>query len=136
MEAIAYNSIKLSTMNSFDFVTDPLYLMLLNESYTPDIDTHSVIGDVSGDEITGTGYVAGGKEIANLVATQDNTNDWALLSGDPVIWTTSTLTARYGAVYQNIGSFLLVFYVDFDINRSVLAANLIVGFGQGVLRIQ
>ena len=130
----AYNSAKLNSLTGTDLETGPIYVMLLDESYTPDFDNHTVIGDVNGDEITGTGYVAGGKEIQNTIATQDNALNLGLLSGDPIIWATGTFTARYGVKYINSGLFPLVSLIDFGINKSVLADDFVLAWANGIIK--
>ena len=60
--------------------------ILLVSSYSPDIDNHSVYADVSGEEMSGTGYTAGGETLSNQSVTKDNDNDVATLDADNVTW--------------------------------------------------
>jgi len=61
--------------------------VILVTGHTPNIDTHAVLTDVSGDEESGTGYTAGGETLANQAVTQDDANDRADFDGDDVTWT-------------------------------------------------
>lgn len=46
-----------------------LRLMLLGTGYTPNLDAHALVSDVSAQQITGGSYVAGGRVVQNLAAT-------------------------------------------------------------------
>jgi len=71
-----YNKFKLEALKgSIDLSSDTIKVMLLTSSYTPNIDTDIFIDDVSANEITGTGYTAGGATIANPTVTQDDTDN-------------------------------------------------------------
>lgn len=93
----------------------------LHISYTPNIDTHDYWDDVSGTEITGTGYTTGGATLANQAVTQDNTNDRAVFDADDVTWSASTITARYAILYKSTGTpstSPLICYFDFGSDKS------------------
>jgi len=100
---------------------DTIKLALLADTYTPDRDTHEFFDDVSGDEIAGTGYTAGGATIGTQTYTQDNPLDSAVFDGDAVEWTSSTITARYGVIYKDTGTpstSPLIQLIDFGANQS------------------
>lgn len=61
--------------------------VILVTGHSPNIDTHTVLTDVSGDEESGPGYTAGGEELANQAVTQDDANDRADYDADDVTWT-------------------------------------------------
>ena len=104
MADVVFNSAKVDLANgNIDWVNDTIKVMLVN-GYTPDQDAHNFIDDVSGDEISGTGYTAGGKALANKTNTQDNTNNRAKLDADDVVWTNSTLTADGAVYYKDTGT--------------------------------
>lgn len=75
-------------------------MMLVTSSYTPDKD-HSKRSSIT-NEITGTGYSAGGAA-CTVTVTADNTNDRTSLSIGSVSWSTATLTGRRGVVYRTRG---------------------------------
>ncbi len=65
---------------------DVLKLILVT-GYTPNIDTHTIYGDVSGDEYgTASGYTAGGETLANQATSQNNAADQGEFDGDDVTW--------------------------------------------------
>lgn len=72
-------------------------------------------GDLAYHEVTGTGYTAGGQEIANKTLSQ--ANGVTTFDGDNVSWANSTLTARYAVVYEAASKILLA-YQDFGENKS------------------
>jgi hypothetical protein len=117
--------------------TDTFYLMLVTSSYTPDKDTHTKRSDVT-NEITGTGYTAGGAATAATL-TKDTANDREDLAFGDVVWTTSTLTARGGVIYKHRGGASsadnLVAYVDFGGDVSSVASTFTAHF-TSPLRIQ
>ncbi|MEA2112442.1 MAG: hypothetical protein U9P50_00505, partial [Patescibacteria group bacterium] len=94
------NGFKKLVMDSdFDLEADTIKVMLLTSTHTTNIDTQIYIDDVSTNEVTGTGYTAGGKALANKAVTQDNANDLGKFDADDVTWSSSTITARYAVIY-------------------------------------
>ena len=51
------------------------------------------------NEVTGSGYVAGGKPLVNVVPTSNN--NIAYISFDPVTWTPAAFTARGALIYNS-----------------------------------
>lgn len=86
---------------AIDLDTDDIYVMLATSSYTPS-KLHNRRDDVT-NEVTGTGYTAGGAALANKAVTQDDTNDLGKFDADDVTWANSTITARYAIVYKKTG---------------------------------
>ncbi len=71
---------------------------LCTSTYTPNQAIHSTYNDIT-NEITGTGYTAGGVALSNkavTTATRVTTFD-----ADDASWTNSTLTARYAIIYDD-----------------------------------
>ena len=85
-----------------DFDTDVYYLQLHTSSYSPDEDAHDFADDLT-NEITGTGYTAGGREVENMVVSQDNTNNRAVVDSDDVSWSGASFTARQAVMRQHNG---------------------------------
>lgn len=104
-----------------DWLNHPIKVMLCSSAYVPDQDAHQTKADVTG-EITGTGYTAGGAALANKTITYDAASNTTILDADDVVWTNSTLTARYAVIYDDYGATdadkLLLGYVDFGQNMS------------------
>ena len=94
------NSFKAALLNAVhDFDTDLYHLILVTNAYTPDQDAHTHRDDIT-NEVSGTGYTAGGAEIENMVVSQDNTNNRGVVDSDDVSWTAATITARRGVMCQ------------------------------------
>lgn len=76
--------------------------VILVTGHTLDIDNDASYSDVSGDEVSGTGYTAGGAVLANQAVAQDNTNDRASFDADDVIWSNLDAgTPNYTIIYDN-----------------------------------
>lgn len=82
------------------FDTDSFKVMLSTSSYTPDKD-HDFRDDVT-NEITGTGYTAGGESVTVSV-TKDTTNDRVDISLGGTSLASSTITARNATYYKDRG---------------------------------
>lgn len=81
-----------------DFDSDTLKAQLHTDTYTPNFDTHDFQNDAT-NEITGTGYTAGGTTVAGVasgVATGFYTFDC-----NDFVWTTATFTARGDFIYDS-----------------------------------
>jgi hypothetical protein len=83
---------------TIDLDTDTIKVALVSSAYTLNA-AHTVWADISANEITGTGYTAGGATLANAALTYDGTQ--AKLDADDVIWTASTLSARWAVIYKS-----------------------------------
>ncbi len=82
--------------------SDTFYMMLTTSTYTPSKSAHTKRSDVT-NEITGTGYVAGGAACTVTTTDAASNSDKQTLEQADVSWTSSTLTARYGVVYKHRG---------------------------------
>ena len=69
------------------------------------------------DEITGTGYTAGGKVLAPTVPNLDPTNNTAFFSFANVVWTPAAFTAR-GALVYNSTTGAACFVLDFGSDKT------------------
>ena len=89
-----YNATKKYLMNgALDLDSDTIHAILVTASYSPNIDTHDFRDDIT-NEVSGTGYTAGGQALAGKTVTQDNTNDRGVFDSNDPSWTTATITAR------------------------------------------
>ena len=96
--------------------THNIYVMLVDNSYTPNQTSHEFRSSISG-EVTGTGYTAGGMALTTKAVTADTTNHRGKFTADNATWSTATITA-YGAVlYRSRGGASsadeLIGYIDF-----------------------
>jgi hypothetical protein len=121
-----------------DFGADDFKAMLTTSGYTPNVDTHVFLAAVT-NEITGTGYTAGGQALTGLGISYDATNHWAVIAADPLVWATATFTARRLIVYKDTGSSatsLLVGYIDYGVDQSPVSEDFTVNFASGLVRLR
>jgi hypothetical protein len=72
MADVIYNSFKTDLLKgNIDFESDTIKVALVTDSYTPDQDSHDFFDDVT-NEVSGTGYTAGGETLTSKSVTQDN----------------------------------------------------------------
>lgn len=117
---------------AFNLPTDPLNILLTNSTYTPNIDTHTYVSDLTG-EITGTGYSR--LALTGVSWIYDSTNHQCVLGAAQAQWTTATFTCAYAVIYKNTGTDTtsrLVSYVNLDGNRSPAGVDFIITFTNGV----
>lgn len=87
---------------AIDLDTDTFKIMLTTSAYTPDQDLHDFRNDVT-NEVTGTGYTAGGATLAGVSVTYDSATNEARVSWTDPTWATSTITARTAVIYKSRG---------------------------------
>lgn len=118
MASLIYNScLNDMATGAIDFDTDSFKIELVTSSYTPNKDTHLKRSSVT-NEITGTGYTAGGVSTA-VTVTNDTANDRIDINFADVSWASATFTAAAGVIYKTTGSAStdnLVAYLDFGGN--------------------
>ena len=113
MANVIYNRAKKNLMNgTYDLDNDTFKVMLVYQAYTPNADTNLVASDVS-NEITGTGYTAGGRALSGLSVSQDNTNNKGVWDAADVIWASSSISAYGAVIYDTTAASALVCYFDF-----------------------
>jgi len=116
MASLVYNSMMRDVVvGSVDFDTDTFKMMLVTSSYSAS-KSHAKRNEVT-NEVSGTGYTAGGNACSVTVAATDNTNNDVEISFSVTSWTSATITARAGVIYKSRGGLSsadeLVGYVDF-----------------------
>lgn len=138
-----YNAFKaklfsLTDSIDLDSAGTTIKVMLVTNTYTPDFDTHDFVNDVT-NEVTGTGYTAGGQALTTKTVTQDNTNDRGVFDADDVTWASSTITARGAVLYKDTGSAAtspLIYALNFGSDFSSSSGNFtIVWDSTGIFRI-
>jgi hypothetical protein len=121
--ALQYGNALLKAFNKeVDWDSDTIKVALLTSSYTPSQDTHDYFDDVVASEVSGPGYTAGGAVLTGKSMAYDPATNKTKLTGATVQWPASTLTARYGVVYDASAATdatrPLLGYVDFGTNQS------------------
>lgn len=103
MASLIYNSLLFDeAKGSVDFDTDTFKVMLTTSSYTENKDTHSKRSDVT-NEVSGSGYTAGGNSATVTVGAVDTTNDRVEITLGGTTWPSSTITARKAVYYKSRG---------------------------------
>lgn len=91
-------------MSDVDVTADTIKAAILDNGYTPNQDTDEFWDDVSANEVSGTGYSAGGDTVTVTVDYTTGTNTVALKVADPVVWADSTITGQYVVFYKDTGT--------------------------------
>ena len=105
-----------------DHDADTFKIALVTSSYTPDRATHDYWDDVSTNEVSGTGYTAGGNETANPAVTVSS-NTVKFDADDPATWSQDASgfsNARYAILYKSTGTAStsnLLAYHDFSTDQ-------------------
>lgn len=123
-----YGRVYLSLANGeINLSSHTLKLMLTTASYTPDQDVHRYKSDVT-NEITGTGYTAGGATVGSITTAYDASTNKMTIDGADVSWPSSTISnARWGVLYDSTpatdATRPLIGYVDFGATVSSVSAT-------------
>lgn len=141
MADVVYNSAKRDIMNgSINLSSDTLKVMLVTNAYTPNVDTHTKRSDIT-NEVSGTGYTAGGATLANKTVTVDNAANQGVFDADDLVWPNASITARGAVLYKSRGGAAnadeLIRYFDFGVDITSTAANFTMTFdAAGILLTQ
>lgn len=139
MADIVFNNFKKNIMNgSIDLDTDTIKVALVTSTYTPDQDTHEFFSSVT-NEVSGTGYSAGGAALANKAVTEDTVDDEGVFDADDTSWASSTITARAAVIYKDTGvaaTSPLICYIDFGADKSTTAGTFLITWNaEGLLNL-
>ncbi len=111
-------------LGNINYSVDSFKVMLLTATATPNKDTWQKRSDVT-NEVTGTGYTAGGMSCTATVGTTDTVNDRVDMTLGAVAWPSSTITARYAVYYKSRGGASsadeLVAVIDFGQDVTTIA---------------
>lgn len=127
MAWVLYDNFKLGQEdgNNIDLNTDVLKMALLKPAYTPAAATHTLWGDagVSTNEVTGTGYTAGGDTLSAPTATlatgtvtfdvPDNT--WSQNAA-------GFADARYVVIYASVSGRLIAYH-DMTTDQTMVSGD-------------
>lgn len=123
----AYGQFPRSLMNKeIDMDTDAIKVMLVTSAYVFNKDTHRYKSDIT-NEVTGTGYTAGGATLASPVLSYDAATDTTNVDYADVVWSNSTITARGAVVYDSTpasdATRPLICFIDFETDQISAGAN-------------
>jgi hypothetical protein len=139
MASVIYNQFKQGVMlGSYQLQNLPIWVALVTNSYTPDIDTHSFYSSISGQIIAGS-YVAGGAALSSPLVTKDTANDQGVLDASDMRWggITATGTAQiracvlYGSYAAGNAASPLIAYIDFGQDYAPVAGNFDITWAAG-----
>jgi len=139
MADVIYNNFKKLIMNGgIDLDTDTIKVALVTSSYTPDQDVHDFFDDVT-NEVSGTGYTAGGATLGSVTVTADNTDNEGVFDAADTSWSTATITARAAVIYKSTGTAstsALIAYVDFGADKVSTAGTFTIQWNsEGILNL-
>ena len=102
---------------TIDVDDDTFKVALLSDTHTPSA-AHTTFADVAADEISGTGYTAGGATLQNVTWTRSGSV--ATFSASDPVWIDATFDAGYAVVYDaTSANNVLVCIIDFGGNKYV-----------------
>ncbi len=113
-----------SMLHGIGYLTDTLKCALVTSSYTYSA-THEFFSDIT-NEITGTGYSAGGETLTTPAGSYDSGTKTETYSFDDITWTGATFTCRGAVVYKDTGTAgtsPVLGFVDFGTNQSPSAVD-------------
>ena len=102
---------------------DTMYMALYTSSATLDATTTAYSAT---NEVSGTGYVAGGQALTTVAPTSSGTT--AYLDFNDETWTSSTITARGALIYNSDQSNKSVAVLDFGADKTSTAGDFTVVF--------
>jgi hypothetical protein len=98
--------------------THDLYVALVGSGYKPKA-TDEFWSDVKAHEVTGAGYTANGQALTSKVVTDSEATHTMRLAAANLVWSDSTITARYGILYDRTPATdetrPLLVYIDFGV---------------------
>lgn len=114
-----------------DYLSDVIKCMLCTSTYTPNQDTHVFKSDIT-NEISGTGYTAGGATLANKVLSYTGGTNVIMFDADDVSWTSASFTARYAVLYNSTpatdATRPLLWLIDFTTDQTVSSGTFTIQF--------
>lgn len=138
MASGVYNNFKAELMNgSYNLGSggNTLKLALLNNSHSF-VAENDVFSDVSANQISGTGYTAGGATLTNQAVSIDDTDDEGVFDADDVSWTTASFTAYHGVLYNTSVTNDLILSIDFGGAQTVTAGTFTIQWNaEGILNL-
>lgn len=127
MASVIFDSLKRDVMSgAVDLANHAILVLLVTSAYIADLKNHAKRSDIT-NEVSGTGYTAGGQALTGKSATADTTNDRGTFTADDLTWANSTITARGAVLYRSRGGAAnadeLVCYFDFGADKSSSAGS-------------
>lgn len=93
-----------NTLFASSWTADTINVALTTNSYTPNQDTDSFWSTPQANEITGTGYTAGGVALSGKSVGGVTGSHEIPLIASASSWTTASFTAYYAVIYRSTGT--------------------------------
>jgi hypothetical protein len=106
---------QLYTGGVFNLSTDAIYMALYNGDANLN---NATTAYTSVNEITGTGYTAGGQLMPTISFGFDLINNIAYINWGNVIWTPAAFTARCALIYDQTASNAAIAVIDFGSEKT------------------
>jgi len=102
MASFVYNQFKGLIMEGvMDLESDvSVFCALMGSAHSASTNDDDGWANVSTNEITGTGYSAGGRAFTSVSVSVDDTNNEGVFDAEDAVWTTATFTAYYAVIYD------------------------------------
>jgi hypothetical protein len=112
MADFIYDKTKKKLLDGTILPSHTFKLMLLGAAHSADKANDEFLSDVSGDQITGAGYTAGGATLANVSMTR--TGAVVKFDANDVAYAALTPSFRYGVIYDDsVANDPLLCFLDF-----------------------
>ena len=119
---------------TLDWDTQTFKVALLT-GHTFDAEHNDFSVDIQPNEVSGTGYTAGGATMTNSAPTIDTVNDWAEYDAADVVWSASTISATAAVVYEASTDYPIC-YIDFGSTKSSSASDFTISWNaDGVFKL-
>jgi len=109
-------SFKVGLFNGqFNLASDTIKMALYNgnANLNPSTTVYTSV-----NEITGTGYTAGGQLMTGVTISYDATNSVAYVNFDNVVWNPANFTARCALIYDATASNASIAVIDFGSDKT------------------
>jgi hypothetical protein len=103
-----------------NILTDTLYMALYTAYATLNADTTIYTTD---NEVTGTGYTAGGVQVTGATISTDTTNNIVYVNFNNVSWPGASFTARGALIYNTSKSNKSIAVLDFGSDKIFTSVN-------------
>lgn len=141
MASGVYNNFKAQVMTGkYDLgaAGDTIKVALLNNSHAFTA-TNDVWTNVSANEISGTGYTAGGMTLAGQTVTIDDGDNEGVFDGNDTAWTSASFTAYHAVVYVDATGTVnddLILSIDFGGAQTVTTGTFTIQWAtEGILNL-
>jgi len=121
-----------------NWTSDTIKVALTTSTYVPNQDTDEFFNAVT-NEVSGTGYTAGGVTLGSKTLTYDTASNESRLGAANASWSTASFTARIAVIYKSTGTSStspVMGYVNFGGDQTVSSGTFTIQWdATGVLKV-